>query len=93
MFASDRGLAHRIGLSRFSRGPEMTKQSGDCAEGLQPAARFPEGSFETAAQHLRMRDALGRGVALTAQAGSARRVITPQPYGLIRPCGSLQAVV
>ena len=30
---------------------------------------------------------------LTAQAGSARRVITPQPYGLIRPCAPLQAVV
>ncbi|KNY21116.1 hypothetical protein AKJ13_19165 [Methylobacterium sp. ARG-1] len=71
----------------------MTKRSGDREGGLQSAARFSAGSFEAAAQHLRMREAPGRGVALTARAGSARRVITPQPYGLIRPCVPLQAVV
>ena len=54
-------LSNAIALTRTQRAsqphphPEVPERSGGLEGGLQPAARSLEGSFEAAAQHLRMR--------------------------------------
>ena len=54
-------LSNAVALTRTQRAsqphphPEVPERSGGLEGGLQPAARSLEGSFEVAAQHLRMR--------------------------------------